>query len=103
MPSIDVFTPVGATVVLAVTTASASVARTSIGLPGGAILRIANIGTTVAFVEFGTSSVTASLSTSFPVLPGTVESFGINPQATHVAAITAGGSTTLHLTTGLGS
>ena len=103
MPSIDVFTPVGATVVLSVTTSSGNAARTMINSAGGAELRIANTGVVTAFVEFGGGSVAATTTASFPVLPGTVEVFGINPLATHVAAITSASSTTLHLTTGRGA
>jgi hypothetical protein len=103
MPSIDVFTPIGATVVLSVTTSSANAARTMINNPGGAELRVVNSGSVAAFVEFGGGSVAATTTASFPILPGTGELFGINPLATHVAAITSSGSTTLHLTTGRGA
>ena len=103
MSAIDVFTPIGATVNLAVTSGSASVARTLAGHLGGAEVRLANTGTTLCFVEFGASTVTATTSGSIPILPGTAEVFGVSPLATHVAALTAAGTTTLYVTTGRGA
>lgn len=103
MPSIDVFSPIPPTVNLSVTTATGSVARTLSGHVGGDEVRVANTGTAVAFVEFGASGITASVTTSFPVLPGTAEVFSVNPLQTNVAAITASGTTTLYITTGRGA
>lgn len=99
------FTPLSPTVNLAVTTASARVAKTALPTnSGGATheLRIVNTGTVVAFVAFGDSAVTADAGTGMPVLPSTVESFQLNASQTHIAAICTAGTTTLYATTGLG-
>ena len=98
----SVFTPVGATVNIAAATTTANVARTSLDLREGAQVRVCNSGSVVAFVAFGDSGATATTTTSMPILPNTVEVFTVNPTQTHMAAITASGSTTLYLTTGVG-
>jgi hypothetical protein len=99
----DVFTPIGATVNIAtVGTTSTRVQRTLSG-QGGDEIRVANTGTAVAFVEFGASTIDATVTASLPILPGAVEVFSVNPMQTHVAAITASGTTTLYISTGRGA
>lgn len=101
---ISVFRPIGDTASLAAATTSARVARVIGGFandPGN--IRIANTGSVVAFVEFGDSTITSTATAGMPILPNTVEVFEIRQNETHVAAITASGSTTLYLTTGEGS
>lgn len=90
-----------ATVTIAVTTSSASVAIGNQTDVGGASVRVANTGTGLAFIAFGKGSATATTS-GLPILPGTVEAFEIG-SATYVAAITATGSTTLYFTPGMGA
>jgi hypothetical protein len=99
------FTPISPTVNLSVTTSSAAVAKTALPTnSGGATheLRVVNLGNVTVFVEFGNSGVTAAVATGMPVLPNTVESFQLNAAQTHIAAITASGTSTLYATTGLG-
>jgi len=91
------FTP-GATVSRAVTGSSASVA---LGAGGGLQVMVTSAaGNTIAFIKFGTSSVTAAV-TDTPILPGTVQVFTIATTVTHVAAIGTT-ATTLYFTTGDG-
>ena len=68
---------------------------------GNTVLRIANTGTGLAFVRWGVGAQTA-VTTDMPILPGTVEVFGMGLTANNVAAITATGSTTLYITCGDG-
>lgn len=89
----------GATVNLAVltTTANVAVTRPNIGTQS---IRLVNVGTNTVFVTIGTSGVTASLTTSFPLLPNTAETFLLQNGATHVAAIASATGNTLYVTTG---
>ena len=99
------FTPLSPTVNLAVTTTSGRVAKTALPTNSGGApheMRLVNNGSVTVFVEFGNSTVVATVAGSMPVLPGTVESFQVNAFQTHVAAITASGTATLYATTGLG-
>lgn len=90
--------PSGAAVELAVTTSSASVA-----LPVGVTsLRIANAGAVGAFVRFGVAGVTAATATGMYVPPNTVEAFEADRALTHIAAITASGTTTLNIVGSIG-
>lgn len=98
---VTVFRPVGATVTRAVTTTSANVARTAFGFSNEPCrIRVANVGSVVAFVEFGGNAVAATVAASIPILPNTVEIFEIRGDETHVAAITASSTATVYLTTG---
>lgn len=62
--------------------------------------RVTNTGTVTVFVEFGQSGVTASTSTSMPVLANEVEIFSVG-NAQYVAAISAS-SATVYFTPGEG-
>lgn len=89
------FNPTGATS-LSVTTSSANVALPSTA--GNAF--ISNVGSSTAYIKFGTGSVTAA-TTDFPIPAGysVVYSRGQN---THIAAITAASTASLLITTGQG-
>lgn len=70
--------------------------------------RVVNLGASVAYVEFGDSTVVATVPVaggaagSYPVLPNTVEVFdGIS--ATNMAAITASATADLYVTPGEGA
>src|SRR4029077_1089577 len=52
---------------------SAGTGSTRIALTGGGSFRVFNAGTGAAFIQFGNSSVTASLAGGFPLAPGAVE------------------------------
>lgn len=95
------FSPTGATVSLAVTTTTGSVALTAPGGSGGSDVRLYNAGGSLVFVAFGSSTVQAAV-TSLPLPAGQTEVFSVGPGSTHVAAITASGTATLYATTGRG-
>jgi hypothetical protein len=64
-------------------------------------IRVANSGSVTVFVEFGTTNSTAaSLTTSVPVLAGSVEIFSAPYE--YAAAITASGTATVYFTPGEG-
>jgi hypothetical protein len=65
-------------------------------------VRLFNDGLVPAFVEFGSSTVTASTTTSMALPAGWAELFYPPESATHVAGITASGTATLRVTTGEG-
>lgn len=100
--NIAAFTPVVATVTLAVTGTTGSVALGTQPSQGGCEVRVVNAGTATIFINFGTSAVTAATASSMPVLAGGAEVFSLNPSVTHVAAITASGTATLYATLGCG-
>lgn len=93
------FIPVGGSVDLAASTSSARVALPT-GDPGS--LRITNPGSVTVYVTFGTSTVTATTTAGMDLPPGTVESFRVPTNATHIAGITASGTATIRLTPGQG-
>lgn len=91
----------GSTVNLTAGVATGNVALTA--APNGGEVRICNLGTVPAFINFGTSSaVTAALATSIPIPAGAVEIFTLPATVTYLAAITASGTTALYATTGKG-
>jgi hypothetical protein len=104
MASRNLFWP-GATTSINATTTTANAA-----LPrAGGVIRLANTGSTAVFVVLGTSGVTATLSTGFPILPGTAELFtsaqdraGSSQSPTHFAAITETGTSRVSATIGEG-
>jgi hypothetical protein len=88
-----------ATVTLAATGTSARVQiQTAVG--GTQNVRLYNAGTVAVFVECGTVTVVATVAASLPIAPGTVEIVGCNQ--THIAGITATGTSTLYATSGTG-
>jgi hypothetical protein len=89
----------GNTVNLAVTNASARVAVTRPGV-GIQSIRLTNIGTQNIFITIGTSTVTSAVATGFPMLPNTVETFMLDKESTHIAAIADASGSTLYVTTG---
>lgn len=58
-------------------------------------------GNAIAFIELGSSTVTAVAATATPILPGAIMIFTVGPDVTHAAAIGSAG--TLYFTTGLGA
>jgi hypothetical protein len=58
--------------------------------------------TTVAFIRFGISTVTATTAVDVPILPGSAQLFSVGPAATHVAVVSASAAT-LYFTCGHGS
>lgn len=100
MQSIRPFGWTGVTVNTAVTGTSANVAVTRPGI-GTQTVRIVNVGTNTIFIEMGTSSgITATTTTSMPMLANTVETFLLPNNITHIAAISSGAGSTMYVTTG---
>jgi len=94
-------TPSG-TVNINVSGSSQSVSLAVVGGPQQ--VRIMNNGTATAWVNFGSSAVTAALATGMPVGPGvteviTIPDFGVTPYA---AAIAAGATGNIYFTPGYG-
>lgn len=96
------FAIIGPTVNLVVTATSANIAIPSLGNMNRQIL-ITNLGTNVVFVEFGTSSVTASLGSSKPILPNSDNAFSVGSALTHLAAIASATGNTIYCTSGVGA
>src|SRR3990167_2800188 len=93
--TLDAFTPTG-NATRSVSTASASV---DLGSTDNTAL-VQNLGSVTAYVAFGSSWVTATTS-STPVAPGMAIAFDAGAN-THIAAISASGTTNLAITTGTG-
>lgn len=98
MPSLAPFTP-GTTVSLAVTSATGRVALPT--QAGDQIVVNAPAANSLAFIEFGDSTVEAAV-TDYPILPGTVQTLTVPRGVTYVAAITATSTATLYFTRGDG-
>ncbi len=64
-------------------------------------LVLSNLGTIVAYVRSGGSDVVAS-ATDYPILPGQQVSISKIQGATHISAVTASGSTSIHAIPGEG-
>jgi hypothetical protein len=100
---IRAFRPLGTnkTVNLVVTAVAAQLTIPDSPL-GVRALRIANVGTTPIFIEFGDTTTTASVTTSMPILANTVEVFTLDYTDTIVSAIAAGAGSTMYITYGEG-
>lgn len=85
----------------AVTTASASVLIAPAQL-GTRALRLVNSGADTVFVSFTTGAATASVTTSFPMLPNSAEVMTFAVDVTHVNVIGLAASNTLYITSGEG-
>ena len=73
------------------------------GAGTGYQVRLYNNSTSTAFVAFGSSSsVVASLTTSLPMAPNSVEVFTVPYQTNYVAVIAAAAGGTLYATVGEG-
>lgn len=97
----DAFEPVSAA------TANIDVSSSSQSVAVGnakASIRIMNNGTATVWVNFGPSTVTASLTTGMPVGPGVTEviSYRGGDVAVYAAAIAAGSTGKIYFTPGLG-
>ena len=98
----QLFQPSAPTVSIAAGAASASVA---LGTATGATqVRVVNDGTATAWVNFGVSGVTASLTTSMPVRSGDTVGFTISGGvgAPFAAVIAVGATGSVYFTLGTG-
>ncbi len=88
------------TATLSVTTATGSVAL----LGQATEYRIFNAGAAIAFIEFGSSTITAAVATGIPIPSGAVEIYRppIGVAAPYLAGITASGTATVYATPGEG-
>src|SRR5688572_24204715 len=84
-----------ATVTVACTTTSGSTRVALVGKPRQIIVQSLSTSAAPAFVEFGTSTVTAATATGFPVQAGAVICLTVPSDATHVAGITATSTATV--------
>jgi len=92
---------VNKTVNVAVTAASQALTIPDVPF-GTRSLRLANIGTQTVFIDFGTTSGTASLTTSIPLIANTSEVFTIDNNITYVNVIAASTGSTMYATYGEG-
>lgn len=90
--------PFGQVGVTVNTVGAGVVALTRSGV-GTQSVRVVNSGTDTAFLEFGKDAgVVANVASSMPVLAGTVETFLLPNDITHIAV--AGATGTIYFTTG---
>ena len=82
---------------------SAATSSSRIALPGWKTVRVTNTGSVTAYLRFGSSTVTAATATGLDLPAGAVETFRVPVGATHLAGITASGSTTVGVTPGEGA
>lgn len=93
----DYLTP-KATATLSVTTSSARVQIAS-EVSGRMAVRVTvPAGGSVAFVNFGGSTVEATVAAGHPILPGTSEIFALGSGQTYAAAITGSSTATAYFT-----
>lgn len=72
--------------------ATTTTANARIALQGATTVAVANLTSSIAYVDSGDSTVTASADSQVALNPNSVESFSINPNHTNVAAILATGT-----------
>ena len=102
--ALDAFAPgSAATVVVACTTTSGSTRVALVGRAKNCIVQSAFDSPALAFVEFGSSTVTAATATGFPIQPGGILCLRVPENATHIAGITAASTATVYVTTGDGN
>ncbi|CAB4155560.1 hypothetical protein UFOVP671_14 [uncultured Caudovirales phage] len=90
---------VSSTTTIAVTGSSQQLTLPSIG-PDGSCLLLTNSGTQVVFVSYG--SVTASITTSLPILANTQLMISLPPGITQISCIAATVGSTLYASVGDG-
>ena len=99
------FIPNGNTVNIDVSAASQAVLIGNLPAASGDTIRIQNNGTATVWVNFGPSTVTASLTTSMPVPAGAIEVMTLPHNSTNIvyaAVIAAGATGKIYFTPGSG-
>lgn len=99
------FFPTGATVSIAATTTTGNVAitpATSKNPELAGTLRVVNAGTTVMFFKQGVGGSLAATAADVPIAPGATETFQLQADTDHVAALTASSTGTIYFTPGQG-
>ena len=95
------FEPIGNTVKVTATTGGTDrVALPAVTTVTKRRSRIFNTGTVLVFVNFGSSTVTASAASNHPILPGSFQEIMIPPSATHMAAVAASTTADVYVTEG---
>jgi len=103
MPGINLFTPKAAGTVSI--TSAVGTQNVDLGVAGGGSrqIRVKNIdATNLVYINFGNSTVTASLATGIPIGAGETAGFTIGDDVTHVAAICSAGTPVIYFTPGYG-
>lgn len=103
MADFSIFTPVGATKKIAVTSSTGNVALSDMGAGADRVVRVYNDLNEVIFIKFGFASTLTAAVTDLPIGPKATEVFEINPATTYVAAISASGSGNVYFTEGKGA
>lgn len=94
-------TPQG-TITISATTSSAATALPTVGADNQRQIEIQNAGAANVFVETGSSTITAATASGYPILPGQSKVITIQRTVTHIATISASGTQTLYVSTGIG-
>lgn len=89
-------------VLVACTTTSGSTRVALVGSSNSLLVQSLSTSPSPAFIEFGSSTVTAAVTTGLLVQPGVVMVLKKPPGATHVAGITAATTASVYVTTGDG-
>lgn len=98
--TVAAFTPTGyATLNSGITTTSVALGTNGTSTPQAVIAVVQNLGSNLAYVTLGASSVAATTTTGYPVLPSQTAVLTIR-NSTHLAAITGTGSSNLSIITG---
>lgn len=98
--SIRPFDIIGTTVNLTVGTSSSTVQLYAAGI-GFKTARVYNVGTNIVYISFVTTSVgVASVSTSLPMMPNSVETFYVHQDENYIAAISGATGNTIYITMG---
>lgn len=82
--------------------ATTSSAATALAFPEAKNVIVYSAGAGLTFIEFGTSTVAATVANSYPVASGQKEALGLPTGTTHVATITGSGTATVYVCVGLG-
>ena len=82
MPTISPFTPQSGSAGSVNIVASTASANVALPLGGGNQMRVCHTGSVICYVNFGASTVTASLVIGFPMNPGQTEIFTLDTIAT---------------------
>lgn len=99
------FMPEGATSLIAVTSTPSTAAQISSGNVAGVL--ITNLGSVVAYIAMGSSTVSAALpstsapATGSPVLPNSAATYEVRP-GFYLSAVTSAGTAALYATPGSG-
>ncbi len=99
MITVRPFQPVGNTSSATVSTGSQAIAINNVPR-GTSSVRIVNTSAGVVYIGFGASDVTVAAATGMPMLPGTVETFQIRNETTHVAVRGAEATGSVFVTSG---